>query len=368
MTGRKKRRLLFRIALILSVLLGGARGWLRGTEAGQPGSRGDGLTVRLDSEEIGVRLASWSGELEVLKGAGYHWALPGMSEVFRLSRRPMTLTFGGSGGPAALPALTVRSADGSGFFFQEVRLTFRVSEERALAFLGDSGTDSRLAVDWVMALARPILREEFGAHTVQEVTDALVCDAARGRAATRIAKELELHGIELLEVTASKPSFDSKYESAIAARKVADQEVERLGEELEQALRERDELLAKTQTEIEMRNEKAASEEKRLRTEAETKALALRGQADAWAVKRRSEGELKRAELLAQAASLEEEGKRKATAFGEELAALKGRGEMVVREKLAESLAKTEFKLTPFVGDASPERIERITLASGDKQ
>jgi len=366
MTKRKRRRLFFRFALIAALLVGSVRGWVRGVGAGQEGSRGDGFTVRIDSEEIGVRLNSWTGEVAVLDGAGYHWVLPGASEVFRLSRTPITLTFGGEEGHGALPSLTVRSADGSGFFFQEVRLTFRVSDSGALKFLYDSGTDSRLATDWVMALARPILREEFGAHTAQEVTDAMVCDEARGRAAARIGEELLGHGIELLEITASKPSFDRAYETAIAQRKVADQEVERLGEQLSLKLRERDERLVKTEAEILTRDGMQAGEIARLRIEAQTEAVKARGQADAWAIKRRGDGLIRQSELLAQASTMQKEGELQAAAFTDELAALEGRGALVIREKLVDSLAKTTFKLTPFAGDPSPERVERVTLSQGD--
>jgi hypothetical protein len=218
-----------------------------------------------------------------------------------------------------------------------------------------------------MAVARPILREEFGAYSVQSVADALVCDEARGRAAVRIAKELEVHGVELIEVTASKPSFDRAYETAIAQRKVADQEVERLVEKRELVLRDREERLQKARAEIVRRDEVQGGEVERLHTEAATEALVARGVADAWAIKRRGEGEVRRAELLAQAETLRAAGVQASSMFADELAALEGRGALVIRERLIASLAKTRFKLTPFAGDPAPERVERVTVTSGDK-
>lgn len=368
MTLRKQKKLLFRLTLFAALFVGLARGWVRGVQVGQPSVRASDLTVRIDSDGIGARLDSWTGELSLLQGAGYHWALPGLSEVHRLSRGPVTVTFGGEEKEPERAQLTVRSPDGSGFYFQEVRVTARVSEAGALTFLRDSGNETRLQVDWLAALARPILREEFGAHTVQDVTDALVCDGARARASARLSVELAKHGIELLEVTASKPSFDRNYEMAIAQRKVADQEVERLVEDLVLKLREREERLGKTQAEILTRDEILSGNLERTRIEAVTTSLKNRGAAETWAVKRRSEGLSRQNELLAKASAVEAQGQRQAESFQEELASLEGRGQLAIRERLVQSLSKTHFKLTPFTQDPSPERFERVTLSEGDSK
>lgn len=355
MTRTRKRKLFFRAALVVAFAFGLGRGWLIGLQANQPGARTQAFTVRVDSDEIGMHLDSWSGELAALNGAGYHWAIPGMSEVFRISRKPGILVLGGE---TDLPMLNVRSADGSGFHFKEVRLAFRVSEARALDYLRDSGSAAGVARQWVGAMGRSILREEFGVHTIQEVTDALVCDAARGRAFARLEVELIGHGIELLEITASKPSFDREYELAIAQRKVADQEVERLGEELKLKLRERDERLVKTDSEITARDKLLDGELDKLRIMAQTSGLGVRGSVDVWALKRLSDGRAKALELEAKATTIAADGQRARAAFVDELAALEGHGDVAIRERLVANLKGIRFKLTPFLQDSTPTTVD----------
>lgn len=346
MTKTRRRKLLFRTGVLCVAAAGLVRGWIAGVQTGRDDNRTEGFTVRIDSEEIGVRLDNLTGELELLGAAGYHWVVPGLSEVFRLSRAPVTVAFGGEGGDRL--GLIVRSADGSAFRVDEVRLTYRIGEAGAVRFLRDCGTETRRASDWVASLARPILREEFGAHTVQEVTDALVVDAARGRAFERLAAELETHGIELVGITASKPDFDRKYETAIAKRKVADQEVERLVEEQEVKLREREERIAKTRAETFSRDEQLNGEIEQERIAAETNAIKTRGAAESWAVKRRSEANTVAKELEAKAATLRAQGAASVALFEAELASLAAQGDAAIRERWIANLGKATFHLTPI--------------------
>ncbi|MDF1798383.1 MAG: SPFH domain-containing protein [Planctomycetota bacterium] len=358
---RPHKKRLFALLLLTAALVGGARGWIHGVQEALPGSRDEGMTVKIEPNEIGIKIHPWSGAVSTLEGAGYHWALPGLAEVYRISSVPRTLVFGQKGGPARLD---VRSADGSGFYFEEVRIDFRVSSAGAQDYLADSGLSADAARRFVGAFARPILCEEFGRHTVQEVTDALVRDVARSRALDRLAAELEPHGIELIDVTTGKLSFDRDYETAIGQRKVADQEVERLTEALVQKEREREKRLTSVRSEIDMRNELMDGELARKRTEAQTAALKARTDAEAWSLKHRAAGEVQRDELLAQAVSVEDSVRKTVAAFQSELAALEGRGLAAVRERLVQSLAGTRFKLTPFTQDASPERVERIDVSN----
>lgn len=345
MTRRTKRKLVFRGLLVVAALLGLARGWMQGVQASQSTNRAEGFTVRIDSEEIGVRLDTLTGELEVLGSAGYHWVVPGLSEVFRISRAPVTVVLGKEGGR---PGLSVRSADGSVFLIDEARLTYRVAEGGALTFLADSGTEPRRAADWVASLARPILREELGSHTIQEMTDALVVDAARSRVVDRLAGELIGHGIELVGVTVSKPTFDRNYEIAIKQRKVADQDVVTLEEKKELKLREREERIAKTIAETKSRDAMLDGEIEQERIGAQTNAEKTRNAADVWAVGRRAEALSYAEELEAKAATLQAQGEATVALFEAELAALAERGDMAIRERWIANLAKTTFHLTPI--------------------
>lgn len=365
MTARTRRKLLFRSLLVIAILLGLVRGWIRGVESAQSDIRTEGFTVRIDSEEIGIRLDNLTGELELLGSAGYQWVVPGLNEVFRISRAPVTIVFGGE--QPDRPGLEVRSADGSAFVIEEVRLTYRIGEPGALRFLRDSGTDTRRAADWVASLARPILREEFGAQTVQEVTDALVVDAARGRAIERLSIELERHGIELIGITASKPDFDRKYETAIAKRKVADQEVERLTRDQDLKLREREERIAKTQAEILSRDALLDDELEQERILADTNAIKTLGAAETWRLKRLAEANSYAMELDAKAKTVRAQGEANIALFASELLALEGHGAAAIRERWIANLAKTQFHMTPLSVEGSTEGLHWAQTILGGK-
>ena len=125
----------------------------------------------------------------------------------------------------------------------------------------------------------------------------------------------------------------------------------------------------RTEREIEMlqQDELLQAELERLVIEAGTAAQAARAHADSWALTRRAQGEVERDGLLAQAATHEEVARKEVAAFEAELAALEGRGLVVVREQLVDALAGTRFKLTPFTQDPAPERVERVDLGAGGK-
>ena len=360
----KKRRRLFGALTLGVALVGGLRGWIRGVQETLPGDRTEGLTVKIESNETGLKLDPWTGAVSTLDGAGFHWALPGLAEVYRVSTVPRTMVFGDEDGP---PRLEVRSADGSGFHFEELRVDYRVPAEGASAFLRDSGPEAGAAARWVAAMTRPILCEEFGRHTAQEITDAETREEARVRAFERLAAALGPHGVTLDDLSTGVLAFDRAYEAAIQKRKVADQEVERLTETLVQKEREREKRLTAIRAEIEVRDELLQAELERLVIEAGTAAQAARAHADSWALTRRAQGEVERDGLLAQAATHEEVARKEVAAFEAELAALEGRGLVVVREQLVDALAGTRFKLTPFTQDPAPERVERVDLGAGGK-
>jgi len=100
---------LFRQNLAAALVAGLARGGVQGVQAGQQSVHASGLTVRIDGDEVGVHLDSWSGALALLARAGYHLALPGLSEMHRLSRAPITLTLSRAGKPPERAACSCAS-------------------------------------------------------------------------------------------------------------------------------------------------------------------------------------------------------------------------------------------------------------------
>ncbi|MFT5080269.1 MAG: hypothetical protein ACI9D0_001410 [Bacteroidia bacterium] len=360
-----KRRRFLRTTLIFgAVVFGVTSGWTRGITDMAPQMRGEGIAVKVNPNEHAVRLGVWDGELAAVEGSGYQMTLPGVAEVFRFSKASQTLVMEQKEGqvPTGLGRLRVRSRDGSAFFFESVELEYRVTEMGAVDFLRSSAGQMERAEAWVMAISRPVLRDEFGRYSVQEVMDAVVCDEARAKSFVALNEQLSAFGIEVLQLNMGKPNFDRTYELAINQRKVADQEVERLGEELLQKVREQEQQLVKANKEVEVRGKMLEAELERELVEAVTSTLTMRGSAESYAVTRKFAGEVTKAKLEVQATSLAESGRAKAQAFVAELSALEGRGEIAIREQLVANLSKVIFKLTPFTSDPDPDRIDRVTL------
>lgn len=364
MAKRRRRRLGWILLLLIIGTVGAASGWRDGIETMIPVMRGEGLAVKVGPGEHAVRLDSRSGASTSIEGAGFQLTVPGFAEIYRFPKQSQTIAMHHEQVEHAgvIGRLLVRSRDGSAFFFDHVELEYRVTESGSSHFLRDSGGKMERASMWVMALARPVLCDEFGQYSVHEVMDATVCDVARVKSFDSLNALLAGHGMELLQLNMGKPNFDRDYEQAINQRKVADQEVERLGEELLQKMREQEQRLVKVRKEIEVRGGILDGDLVRELIEAETGALASRSAADIYTLNRATEGEVKKAGLIAQATVIETSGRAHAEAFEAELDALAGRGPIAIREQLVAGLSKVSFKLTPFSTDSTPERIERVDV------
>lgn len=361
---KRKRRLLRPTLILGAVVLGVASGWTRGITEMAPQMRGEGVAVKVNPNEHAVRLGVWDGELSAVEGTGYQMTLPGVAEIFRFAKASRTLVMeqGKGDTPTGTGRLRVRSRGGSAFFFEAVELEYRVTEAGAVDFLRSSGGQMDRAESWVMAIARQVLRDEFGRYSVQEVMDAVVCDEARAKSFVALNEELGAFGIEVLQLNMGKPNFDRTYEMAINQRKVADQEVERLGAELLQKVREQEQRLGKARKEVEVRGKMLVAELERELVQAVTSTLTIRGEAESYAMSRKLAGEVAKAKLEVQATSLEESGRAQAQALVAELSSLEGRGDIAIREQLVANLSKVIFKLTPFTSDPDPDRIDHVTL------
>ena len=361
---KRKRRLLRPTLILGAVVLGVASGWTRGITEMAPQMRGEGVAVKVNPNEHAVRLGVWDGELSAVEGTGYQMTLPGVAEIFRFAKASRTLVMeqGKGDTPTGTGRLRVRSRGGSAFFFEAVELEYRVTEAGAVDFLRSSGGQMDRAESWVMAIARQVLRDEFGRYSVQEVMDAVVCDEARAKSFVALNEELGAFGIEVLQLNMGKPNFDRTYEMAINQRKVADQEVERLGAELLQKVREQEQRLGKARKEVEVRGKMLVAELERELVQAVTSTLTIRGEAESYAMSRKLAGEVAKAKLEVQATSLEESGRAQAQALVAELSSLEGRGDIAIREQLVANLSKVIFKLTPFPSDPDPDRIDHVTL------
>ena len=65
----------------------------------------------------------------------------------------------------------MRAADGSNFWFEDIRIQYELIPSEATTVLSDSGAGEGFKQNWVRAFARSILRDEFGKFAAAEIAD-----------------------------------------------------------------------------------------------------------------------------------------------------------------------------------------------------
>jgi hypothetical protein len=211
------------------------------------------------------------------------------------------------------------------------------------------------------AFARSVLREEFGRFSAEQITRSEVLRDAMLRAKERLNNALAVRGLVVHEIVTSKPAFPSELESIVQRRRVADREIETLVQKLEQLRASREDRLAKLKRDKELAETLARDG----LTNALAKAVrdAERAQADASIAHQAKirAGDQRRAELVSQADSAVEKYTKEAEGFRARAEALAAQGELSVRKKLIENLAKTEIMLEPL------ESSDARTTRAGDR-
>ncbi len=310
---------------------------------------GDGGVLVLADDEVAVRVDNRTGEVTADDRPGTHAFLPWLETLHVLERGTLRLVMGagGEGADRGAAALVVRGPDGANYAFDAVELQVALDPSAAPLALGDHRGTRGSVLRLVDSYARPVLRDAFGRYAPREIVLPENKQAGTEAAAAELAEKLARHGIELLELSVSKPVFAPSYQQTIQRRKVAEQEIERLQ-------REREELLAGAAA----REAKLRSERERrlveLRLElAEGERLARRSAAELAEITRREteqrlaaatlarDGALARAEVVAARARSEAE------AFAQRLASIEAQGAVTVKAALVERLGAISFELVP---------------------
>jgi SPFH domain / Band 7 family len=339
-----------RVAFFLSAaLLCGSAGALLVLKYRSP----QGLLVDLKSSQIGVRFDAWSGERALVTTPGYHLLLPGLQQIALFERSPLELVIasGPAQGPVPAGPTTVRSSDGSKFWFEALSLQHQLRPEQALAALDAFGGDARRQEQLIALIARAALARVYGEPAAHEVADPAVTDAKKLDCRERLRAGLEPFGVELIQLAMPKPRFEREYEKAIEERQLAAQAQDKIETELAGLVSARPLRLKKVERELVL-NEKVLAKhaiEKRLQSEAQE--IERRSKADTWALTRRAEGAAKADELGAFAQARRETALAQAAGLRAEVEALAGAGELAVREEIIKRLASIEFTLSPFLKD-----------------
>lgn len=188
----------------------------------------------------------------------------------------------------------------------------------------------------------------LGLYTAEEIVRQENLRAARLDATRRMNLALEPHGLNVLELTVSTPAFPKKYESVIQRRQIAEQEAQKIAQELQQlrASRrdrreklERDKALERTRMHTKIAGELAAAKQT---------AYIARRNANFEHDARIAAGERMRLKFVSQADALVAKYTAEAEGVKARAEALASEGEMAVRKALVTSLKNITFEIAPF--------------------
>jgi membrane protease subunit HflC len=320
----------------------------------------------IDDDQVAVVSDALSGGTRVVTTPGYDLHLPWWQVVHRLDKSPVEYRLGQKGDSAQL---IVRGSDGSSFWFQSVRVRYAVDPARAALVLERSGPGRAFKDGVVDAYARAILRDEFGRFTPEEIVVPDNRHAATARSRARLGEVLVRHGLVVLDLSVSKPSFVKAYETTLERRNTAEQDLERMTRKTQLAREQR-------QRRLDLIERGAAAQ--RLQLEHEL-GLALGAAAHAGEVRiKEVEQEYQQrvttAMTLAEtrrmlAAARVEEIQNRATGLRARADAVAAQGELAVREVLVERLKEIKLVLEPFAApDTRVERARSAASASDDRQ
>ena len=356
----------------------------------------DGGLIEIQDDEVAVVVDYWNGTERVVETPGYLSTLPYFQQVFRLRRQPETYEMKGQEPTStqSVERLLVRAKDGSSFWFGSFTLQYALIPGSAATALQDSEVlarqleEARLAAEApepeegetaegeptpttvdlarpmgagasaVHALARSILRDEFGRFSAEEVVLPQNLTAATQESKRRLNELLEPQGIRIVQIATPKPQFDRKYEEMIERRKVANQDMERLREELSRIGDERDYRLSKVEKEMQIEREKLKGTLARKIKQAQQLDVRTRKEADVFYSEKTAEAEGLRSKKLQHAEALTTRFDEEALTLVAHAEALAENGEASVRAALIKRLGTIHFRLVPYSRDPAPGRLE----------
>lgn len=323
--------------------------------------------VEISDREVAVIVNYATGNEEVVNRPGYRIFVPFLEQAFKFDKSPQEFVMKGDRDldDNHVRKLMVRAKDGSNFWFESLTIQYRLIPSAANIVLNDSGDGNAFKQNWVRTFARSILRDEFGKFSAEEVADQSNYTSATEISTMRLNEALKDHGIQIIEIITPKPKFEDRYESAISQRKVANQEVEKLKEKALQLIQERERRLADIERDMATDYELLLGQLEADRISAETDAVEVMKSADADKISISAKGLASEARLIQEAEGLTAQARKEAEGLTARVAALAARGQVLVREKLAEKFGRIEFEIVPYRRDPAPIRIEHLSATQG---
>ncbi len=323
---------------------------------------GRGGLVEVDDTEVAVVMNYFTGEKELVATPGYKIFMPFAEQAYLFDKSPNKFLMEGDRDLDAnhVRRLTVRANDGSNFWFETLEIQYQLIAAEAALVLADSGPGDAFKQNWVRAYARSVLRDVFGQYSAEEMADPTTFSQATPQARERLNDLLKPHGIRIIQVITPKPRFEDRYEQAIQDRKVANQSVERLKAQGIQLEKERDRRLGEVERDKATEFEQLLGTLEAERIGAERDQVRLEKEADAYKIKLVADGRAAENRMLQEAVALETKARKEAEGLRARVEALAARGDILVREALAEKLAQIVFNVVPYRRDPSPTRIEHL--------
>jgi len=315
--------------------------------------------------EVGVRTVKWAPvgkagvQEEVYSPGQTHFFFPFTTDWHTFDKNIQTVEMVsavGRGDREGRDELLFKSIDGNDIGL-DVTITYKIVPEKAPHILQHvARSDRELKEVIVRTIARSKPRDIFGELDTEEFYDAVKRTEKAEKARTILNEMLSDYGVEVDRVNTGDYSFNVEYEAAIAKKKVADQEAQRLNSETE-AKRE------EFRTAVEQANAKVA----RVHAEADGEYRRAVIEADAEYEK-----------MVKQAEAIMAEGKAEAEGVLEMNRALAGSGgEAMVKMAIAEALEGKRIVMLPTGGGGLDVRTTDINdllklygiqnLAGGDK-
>ncbi|NQU49192.1 MAG: hypothetical protein HQ519_11135 [Planctomycetes bacterium] len=326
--------------------------------------------VEISDTEVAVIVNYVTGNSEVVNRPGYRIFLPFLEQAFIFDKSPQEFKMSGDRDidDNHVRKLTVRAKDGSNFWFEDMTIQYRLIPSASNLVLNDSGSSDAFKQNWVRTFARSILRDEFGKFSSEEVADQSNYTEATTRAKQRLNEDLLKHGVTINEIITPKPKFEERYETSIADRKAANQEVEKLKENAIRLIRQRERRLADIERDKATEYELLLGDLEAKKIGAERDAVQIRKSAEASRISVSADGKATEARLLQEAEGLVAKAQKEADGLTAKVLALAARGDVLVREALAEKFARIQFEIVPYRRDPAPIRIEHLGASTSGGQ
>ncbi|MBI4641777.1 MAG: hypothetical protein HY731_13860 [Candidatus Tectomicrobia bacterium] len=314
--------------------------------------------------EVGVKINYITGSKEILATPGNKLYIPLIQGIEILNSSPQKFVMQGDRNIDTnhVRKLTVRAIDGSNFYFDEVEIQYQLIPSKAGFILEDSGKGDAFKDKWIRALARNVLRDEFGRHTADDIANPTTYNTATIASQEVLNKLLNPHGIEATQIVTPKPRFEARYEKAIEDRINAVQEIEKQKVKRDQLVKEREFRLAKIDRDKNEEYQNLLGNLEAEKTKKEKDQIRVQREADAYKIAQVADGEAKRLEAITRAKANEEKYKKQAEGLAANTKALEEQGEVVIYRTIAEKFSSFKIRVVPYSLDSTPKRLEYVPI------